>query len=311
MHEITLILGCTGVGKSEFGLALAEALGAEILCLDSMQIYRRMNIGTAKPTAEEQRRIPHHLLDLIEPWETYSVARFVDHAEAAIRDIAARGRRVVAVGGTSLYIKALTEGLFEGPGADAEIRARLKEEARQIGKEALHARLRRVDPVAAERIHVNDLRRVVRALEVHELTGTPISSLQTQWDRQRTRHAFRFIGLRRTREDQNRRTNERVRQMIQAGLVEEVRGLLSLPHPLSRTASRALGYAEILEYLAGRASLEEAVENIKINTRQFAKSQRTWFKRFREVQWIDLAPGAEAAGEVGRVIQESRIANNE
>jgi tRNA dimethylallyltransferase len=194
------------------------------------------------------------------------------------------------VGGTPLYIKSLSEGLFEGPSADPEIRDRLQAEAEATGSPALHERLQRLDPQAASRIHPNDLRRIVRALEVFELTGKPISELQTQWDAEHLHHDCVFIGLRRALEDQNHRTNQRVKRMIEAGLVEEVESLLAEDHPLSTTARQALGYAEIIEHLTTGLPLAQAVEKIKINTRQFAKAQRTWFKRFRQTEWIDLQP---------------------
>jgi tRNA dimethylallyltransferase len=196
------------------------------------------------------------------------------------------------VGGTPLYLKALVEGMFEGPGADPTIRSRLEAEAASSGSAALHERLRSVDPEAAERIHPNDVRRLVRALEVFELTGQPISALQAQWDRDRIRHEHVLIGLRRELTDQNHRTNVRVGRMIDAGLVEEVRSLLAEPEPLSTAAGQALGYAEIIRHLGGELALADAVELIKINTRRFAKAQRTWFKRFREAEWIDLRPDA-------------------
>ena len=288
--SVTFIFGCTGCGKGALGRVLAERLEAEIVSADSMKIYRRMDIGTAKPSATVRARIPHHLIDVAEPSEDFSVARFVELADRAIQTIHGRRRPVLAVGGTALYIKALSEGLFEGPSADEGIRARLKERAQESGPATLHAELRVVDPIAAERIHPNDLRRIVRALEVFELTGKPISALQTQWDNERTVYDCNFVGLRRELEDQNQRTNLRVRQMIDAGLVDEVRALLTEGPPLSHTARQAVGYAEIIEHLSGKAALAEAVEKIKINTRQLAKSQRTWFKRFRPVHWIDLQP---------------------
>jgi tRNA dimethylallyltransferase len=292
---LTIVLGCTGCGKGAFARELADRVGADIVSVDSMKVYRRMDIGTAKPSAADRARVPHHLIDVAEPSEDFSVARFVELAGEAIRATHGRGRPVVAVGGTALYLKALSEGLFEGPSADATIRARLRTRAKELGSAGLHAELERADPVAAERIHPNDLRRIVRALEVYEVTGQPISALQTQWDRERTLYNCRFIGLRRHLDDQSRRINQRVKRMIDSGLVDEVRALLAEDQPLSRTARKAVGYAEIIQYLSGRLSLADAVENIKINTRQLAKSQRTWFKRFRVARWIDLAADAEAA----------------
>lgn len=259
-----------------------------------MKVYRRMDIGTAKPSASVRANIPHHLIDVAEPSSDFSVAQFVTLADRAIRDITSRSRPVLAVGGTALYIKALSGGLFEGPSANPIIRDRLKQQADAEGSAALHARLAAIDPPAAERIHPNDLRRIVRALEVHELTGQPITRLQTQWDAGESSYDCTFVGLRRDREDQSRRTNLRIHRMIEAGWVAEVEALLREDPPLSTSARQALGYAEIIRHLAGEMSLEEAVETIKINTRHFTKSQRTWFKRFPEVHWIDLTPDADA-----------------
>lgn len=292
MADITFIMGCTASGKGALGRALAERINAEIISVDSMKVYRRMDIGTAKPTAAALTAVPHHLIDVAEPSEDFSVAQFVSAAESAIADITARNRHVLCVGGTALYIKALSEGLFDGPSADDTIRERLKARAELDGPPALHADLAKVDPEAAERIHPNDLRRIVRALEVHEITGQPITALQTQWDRQRTKHNCTYIGLRRELEDQNRRTNLRVHRMIDLGLVDEVRSLLAEDPPPSGTARQALGYAEIIAHLAGEVSLEEAIEMTKINTRHFAKSQRTWYKRFHATRWLDVVADA-------------------
>lgn len=301
-RPLTYIIGCTGSGKGGLGRELARRTGGEIISIDSMKVYRRMDIGTAKPSPEVRRLIPHHLIDIVEPSEEFSVAEYVEHAERAIFEIQRRHHPVFVVGGTPLYMKALSEGIFEGPGADPTIRARLTATAEREGRHALSEQLRRVDPIAAERIHPNDLRRLVRALEVFELTGQPISSLQAQWDRDGPRYDCVFIGLRREREDQARRIKERVRRMIAEGLVDEVRLLLAETVPLSTAARQALGYAEIIQHLEGSCSLADAVEMIKINTRQFAKAQRTWFKRFAPVEWHDLPADADAADLADQLI---------
>ena len=304
---VTFIIGCTGSGKGSLGRELARRGGAEIVSIDSMKVYRRMDIGTAKPSPELRREIPHHLIDVVEPSEDFSVARYVELADAAVADIHGRGRPVLVVGGTPLYIKALAEGLFEGPGADPAVRDRLHAVDRAEGRAALYDRLRAVDPPTARRVHPNDLRRIVRALEVFELTGAPISGLQRQWDRNAARYECAFIGLRREKEDQSHRTNRRVQRMIELGLIDEVQGLLAEPRGLSDTVRRAVGYAEIIDHLQGRCSLADAVEMIKINTRQFAKAQRTWFKRFLGAEWIDLTPDATAEQVAEELISRRRI----
>ncbi len=286
---LIFVIGCTGCGKGAVGRALARRAGGEIISADSMKVYRRMDIGTGKPSPAARAEIPHHLVDVVEPCEEFSVAEFVQRADLAAGDIHKRRKPAFVVGGTPLYVKALSEGLFEGPGANPAIRARLHAQAETEGRAVLFGRLREVDPQAAERIHPNDLRRVVRALEVFEITGTPISELQIQWNRQR-RHDCVYIGVRRAREDQNHRTNDRVRRMMEQGLVGEVAALLAEATPLSHTARKGLGYAEIIEHIETGLPLAEAVEKIKINTRHLAKSQRTWFKRFVDTEWIDLTP---------------------
>ena len=298
MRRVYFILGCTASGKSSVALELARRLGGQIVSIDSMKVYRRMDIGTAKPPAEVRSEIPHHCIDIVEPSEQFSVARYVEFADRAISEIAQAGAAVLAVGGTGLYIKALSEGLFEGPGADAQVRARLKDRADGEGLAALHAELTAVDPQAAGRIHPNDEKRIIRALEVYELTGETITVLQQQWDRPGRRYDCVFIGLRRDREDVNRRINARVKRMVEAGLCDEVAALLGEPAGLSRQAAQALGYAEMIDHLRGRCSLAQAIERIKINTRQFARRQRTWFRRLGDVHWVDVAaetPLADAA----------------
>ncbi len=282
-----LILGVTASGKGALGFELARRLKGEIISVDSMKVYRRMDIGTAKPPPEKRRQIRHHLIDVVEPSEAFSVDRFLELAEAATQHIQAAGRQVVAVGGTAMYIKALLYGLFEGPASDPAIRRRLNDYIDRHGAAALHERLRQIDPQAADRIHPNDRRRIIRALEVFELAGQPISTLQKQWAQQADDNWF-VIGLRRPKAIESGRINQRVRRMIEEGLLDEVKALLAEPNPMSKQARAAIGYAEIIACLDGKYSLEDAVEQIKINTRKLAKAQRTWFKTFRNVHWIDI-----------------------
>lgn len=284
-----LILGVTASGKSALAFELSKTLGAEIISVDSMKVYRRMDIGTAKPPIEKQKLIPYHLIDVVEPSEAFSVDRFLDMTEQAAADIQGRGKPVVAVGGTAMYIKALLFGLFDGPGTDPAIRDRLKSEAAETGLGQLHHRLTAIDPAAAERIHPNDEKRIVRALEVYELTGKPISSFQKQWEDAQPASDWLVIGLRRRKDIESQRMNLRIKRMMEAGLVEEVTALLAEEKPLSPQAAAAIGYAEMIAHLNGEMNLDETVERIKINTRRFAKSQRTWFKTFRNVNWIDIA----------------------
>jgi tRNA dimethylallyltransferase len=272
-------------------MSLARRLGnAEILSVDSMQVYQGMDIGTAKPSVAEQRDVRHHLIDVVDPSAPFTAARFVEMADAVIADARARNVPLIAVGGTPLYYKVLFEGMFEGPGADESVRARLRE----LPNEELHRKVSEADPAAGARIHVNDTKRLVRALEVFELTGKPISSLQTEWDSPTARHDARWIGLSWDREALNRRINARVKAMLAAGWVEEVRLLLARHGTLSKTASEATGYAELIAHVQGKLSLDDAAEQIKIATRQLARRQVKWFKRFPNVQWL---PGDRAVEE--------------
>ena len=307
-RRVIVILGCTAAGKGELARALAAQIGGEILSIDSMKVYRGMDIGTAKPPPAVRAALPHHVVDVADPWEGFSAAQFVELADAAIADTHARGRPVVAVGGTVLYFKCLYEGMFAGPSADADLRAELRRRAAHEGLPALHAELARVDPEAAGRIHVNDMRRIERALEVYLLTGRPISSLQQQWDGRSLRRPewdWRLVGLSQEREAGNRRINARVRRMVEAGLVEEARRLWSDPRGLSRQARQAVGYAELFEHFEDRGTLEEAIERVKIHSRRLAKQQRTWLRRQPGVEWIDATerpPEAllERIGELSR-----------
>ena len=283
-----LILGVTASGKGRLGFDLAQSIDAEIISIDSMKVYRRMDIGTAKPPRESRERVRFHLVDVVEPSDSFSVGTFFDAASGAIEQVRSRGRNIVAVGGTALYIKSLLYGLFEGAGSDEKIRNELRERAETVGLMELHRELMKIDPVAAERINPNDARRIVRALEVHRITGKPISSFQRQWEQSRTQHDWMIIGLRREKTDASGRINKRVKKMIAAGLVDEVKSLLAEDRPLSRQARCAIGYAEIIDHLNGQTNLEEATELIKVHTRRLAKGQRTWFKTFKDVNWLDI-----------------------
>jgi tRNA dimethylallyltransferase len=279
---LLVILGPTASGKSDLAMEVARRTGGEILSVDSMQVYRGMDVGTAKPTATERAEVRHHLIDVVEPTESFTVARFVEMADGVIADARSRGVPLIATGGTPLYYKALFEGLFEGPPADEAVRERLRGQ----GGEELHRRLSEVDPEAAGRIHANDMKRLVRALEVYELTGRPITSFQTEWAAPKHRHEARWVGLNWDREVLNRRINARVKAMMAAGWVEETRGLLERYGELSQTAAEATGYAELIAHVRGRMGLEEAVEQIKIGTRQLARRQMKWFRRWGQVRWL-------------------------
>ena len=284
-----LILGVTASGKGRLAFDLAEHLGAEIISIDSMKVYRRMDIGTAKPPREARQRIKYHLIDIAEPSESFSVGAFLDTATDAMGQIKSSNKKNVAVGGTALYIKSLLYGLFDGAGTDEQIRTDLRERAKTEGLVELHRELTKIDPAAAERINPNDAKRIIRALEVYQLTGKPISSFQKQWEQHQMKHNWTIIGLRREKADASSRINRRVKKMIGAGLVDEVKSLLNEKKSLSKQARCAIGYAEIIEHLKGQISLEEAVELIKIHTRRLAKGQRTWFKTFQNVHWLDIA----------------------
>jgi tRNA dimethylallyltransferase len=298
--DAAILTGPTGSGKSAVALELAERLNAEIVCMDSMTLYRGMDIGTAKPTADEQARVPHHLLDVLDPWESGSVAWWLERAAEACRQIRGRGRRPLFVGGTPFYLKALRHGLFDAPPVDPAIRRRLEADAERVGHEAMHRRLAEVDAKAAQRLHPNDVRRVVRALEVYEATGRPISDLQQTWH---TPASTRIpcVYLDWPRDELCRRIDARVGAMLAAGWVEEAARLRQLPRPLSKEASAALGYRELLSHPAGAAVSEELADAIRLRTRQFAKRQLTWFRKLSDCLSIDPRRPA-LAGEVAAML---------
>jgi tRNA dimethylallyltransferase len=288
-HRAIYLTGPTASGKTAVGVALARRLDAEVLALDSMTLYRGMDIATAKPTVAERSGVPHHLIDVIDPWESASVSQYRGWAERALVEIQSRGKRALFVGGTALYLKALLRGLFKGPAADHEIRRRLERDAVESGDTAIHERLATVDPRAAARLHPNDRRRVIRALEVNELTGRPISELQAEHDRPAPA-GIPVFALEIPRADLHERINRRVCRFFDAGLVEEVNRLQSAPRPMCDVAAQAIGYRELLAMLAGVATLSQTIERIQARTRQFAKRQATWFRGLDEVTAIPVAP---------------------
>ena len=286
-HRAIYLTGPTASAKTEIGVALARRLNAEVLALDSMTLYRGMDIATAKPSLAARAGIPHHLMDMIDPWESASTATYRDWAADEARQVEERGKRALFVGGTPLYLKVLVRGLFIGPAADHEIRTRLDREALEHGDPALHRRLAVVDPKSAARLHPHDRRRIVRALEVIELTGRPISELQTQHDRPAP-PTVRVFALELPRASLHERINRRVIKFMNSGLVDEVRRLQTGPQPFSNVAAQAIGYREVMAMLAGQATMSQTVERIQARTRQFAKRQATWFRGLQEVRSINV-----------------------
>lgn len=293
-----VLAGPTACGKTAASLILAERIGAEIIALDSMSLYRGMDVGTAKATAAEQARVPHHLLDVIEPHEESTVADYVTAADDICREVIGRGHVPLFVGGTGLYLRGVLRGVFPGPPADWTLRRRLQAEA-AAKPESLHQRLQAVDPRAAGKLHPNDVRRIIRALEVYELTGRTVSEQQQQQQQplpagERPPHVY---WLSPPRGWLYERINARVAGMIHDGFADEVDTLLQRPRPFSRTARQALGYRELIDFFEGRGTLDEAVARIQTKTRQFAKRQHTWFRNLEECHEIQIT-GTESADEL-------------
>lgn len=301
LPDVLAVVGPTATGKTDVGVLLAEALGAEIISADCMAVYRGMDVGTAKPTPEQQRRVRFHLIDVCNPDEHFSVARFQQMALEAIGHIRQRGALPLVVGGTGLYVKALLDGFHIPPAAANEaLRQQLWQEARRLGSATLHARLQQVDPQAASRIHPNDAVRIIRALEVYHLTGRPISQWQQRQPPAEVGRARRF-GLTLSRELLYRRINERVERMIAQGWLDEVRRLLEAGYDPHLPAMRSLGYAELVQVVQGKLPLQQAIALIQRETRRFAKRQLTWFRADKQIEWVDASQGAD---ETARQILE-------
>jgi len=288
---LVIVLGPTAVGKSRVAVDLALRFEGEIISGDSIQVYRGFDIGTAKPGPEDRRGVPHHLIDIAGPEVQYTAADFVRDALEAARGIAARGRLPIVAGGTGLYLKALADGLFPGPGRDPAVRAALEAEAREKGLEALFRRLEAVDPEYARKIRGQDRVRIVRALEVHAATGRPISEHFRETLSPVAGRTVLRLGLRLEREALCRRIEDRVDRMFARGLVDEVRSLLERGVPESAAPFRALGYSHVLRLLRGEIGLGEAVALTKIETRQYAKRQMTWFRKMAGIVWFSPEDG--------------------
>ncbi len=306
-EKLFVILGPTAVGKTEISLALSEEIGAEIISADSMQVYRGMDIGTAKPTPEERARVPHHLIDVADPKEEFSAGRYVSLADEAIKDITRRGKIPLVVGGTGMYVRALLEGIFDGPGADFRLREGLAEtESKDPG--ALHKMLKNVDSKASEKIHPSDARRIIRALEVYEKTGKTISENQRQWGNG-ARYNYKIAGLTMPRPELYRRIDARVENMIENGLLEEVQALKNKGCTRDLPSMHALGYKQLLAHLDGEFRLDEAIRLIKRDTRHYAKRQYTWFNARKNVAWTKVS-GQNFADSLASVKKALDISGN-
>ncbi|TAN61207.1 tRNA (adenosine(37)-N6)-dimethylallyltransferase MiaA [bacterium] len=286
--KIAVICGPTASGKSALALELAPVFNAEIISADSMQVYKGMDIGTAKPSQEERRKAVHHLIDIAEPDENYTAARFKADAARKIAEISSRGKNIFVVGGTGLYIKALTKGMFDGPEGDAGLREELLREAELYGSSAVHAKLKDVDPESAAVIHPNNLQRVVRALEVYCLSKTPMSELKRAHAFSQSPYNALKIGLVRERALLYASIEKRVDAMLSAGLLDEVKGLLGKGYSPSLKPMAGLGYKEMCAHISGNVSYGEAIRLLKRNTRHYAKRQLTWFGKDTEIRWFSL-----------------------
>ena len=284
------LAGPTASGKSSVAMVLAQRLNAEIVSLDSMAIYRGMDIGTAKPTVDERQQVPHHLIDVAEPCQDFSVTDFVRLAATAAQDVVDRNRVPLFVGGTGLYLRSILRGMYEGPDADWDFRNDMERKAIENGPQWLHDQLAACDPMTAVRLHLGDMRRIIRALEVFKLTGKPLSADHHHGPRPEKERPRVVVWLSPPRDWLRSRINLRIDQMMDAGWLEETRSLLNQDPPPGRTARQAIGYRELIDHLAGHMTLPKTVELIKISTRQFAKRQHTWFRNIEECQPVPIMP---------------------
>jgi tRNA dimethylallyltransferase len=287
LKKVLVILGPTAAGKTKVSLEIADILNIEIISADSRQVYRFMDIGTAKPTTELRKKVPHHLIDIIDPDQYFTAADYSRRAREALKEVLSKGKEPVIAGGSGLYLRALFKGIFKGPGRDEIIRKKLNERSENYGVESLYLELKEKDPEAAQKTGPHNLVRIIRALEVYELTGKRISDLQKEGEYPPGEYDFVKIGINLNRETLYQRIEQRVEEMINAGLIDEVESLKKKGYDLSLAPLRTFGYKEIFQYLEGEMGLDEAKEKIKLNTRHYAKRQLTWFKKEEGIIWID------------------------
>ena len=287
MNKVLVILGPTGVGKTQVSLKLADILQGEIVSLDSRLVYKYMNIGTAKPTKQEMKKVAHHLIDIVYPDEKFTAADYGKKARGVIKAIIERRKQPIVVGGSGLYLRLLVKGFFKGPKADEKLRERLRDEESRLGPYYLSQKLKEVDPKTAERIHRNDLVRIIRALEVYELTGKSITSLQEKGDYEPFELNFVKVGLTLDRKRLYERIDQRVDKMISEGFLDEAKGLKEKGYSSELKAFKTVGYQELFSYLEGNIDFSSAIDRIKLNTRHYAKRQLTWFRKDQEIKWLD------------------------
>ena len=307
---ILIIAGPTAVGKTDASLLLAQEWGAEIVSADSMQIYRGMDIGTAKPTPEQRKLVYHHMIDIVDPAQPYSVGDYLRDARSTIEAVLKAGGTPIVVGGTGLYIRALMRGLFHGPPADLELRERLLRKEAEYGDGALYEDLSRLDAEAAIKIHPNDLRRTVRALEVYYLKDRKLSDFQREHAFQDSPFDFRLLFLVRSRPELYARIERRVDQMIGEGFEEEVKNLLLKGFGSELVSMQAIGYQHFLKYFSNAASYEHTVEHLKRDTKRFAKRQFTWFRREPDARWVDISGLEDPAQIVVKIKKNIEITDN-
>lgn len=308
MNTLILIVGPTGIGKTELSVKLAKLLDAEIISCDSMQVYRGMNIGTAKVTEPEKQGVSHHMIDIISPFQSFSVSDFCIQAKAEAQKIFAKGKPVIMVGGTGLYADSFVRDIdFTETGSSKEIRSELMDFCEKEGTEALFQILKSVDPESAEAIHMNNVKRVIRAIEYYRLTGETISEHNRKTKEKPSPYKYVYIGLTRNREELYERINNRVDKMMQSGLLAEVWTLYAMGCSLKHTSMQALGYKELIWYLQGKCNLSEAVEILKRDSRRYAKRQLTWFGRSTEVNWINLSEASDPVAEALSILKNNEV----